>query len=177
MSRVGSSPITVPSGVEVAIDGIVVKVKGKLGELATRLTDDVEVQREGAHVVVRPRNDSKRARMMWGTARALIYNLVIGVTAGFTRRLELQGVGYRAQMQGKDVVLQLGYSHEIRYPAPEGITIACPDQTHIVVSGADKQKVGQVAAEIRSFRKVEPYKGKGVRYDDEFVRRKEGKKK
>lgn len=177
MSRVGSSPITVPNGVEVAIDGIVVKVKGKLGELATRLTDDVEVQQEGAQVVVRPRNDSKRARMMWGTARALIYNLVIGVTAGFTRRLELQGVGYRAQMQGKDVVLQLGYSHEIRYPAPEGITIACPDQTHIVVSDADKQKVGQVAAEIRSFRKVEPYKGKGVRYDDEFVRRKEGKKK
>lgn len=177
MSRVGNSPIEVPSGVEVAIDGIVVRVKGKLGELSTRLTDDVEVQRDGTQVVVRPRNDTKHARMMWGTARALIYNLVTGVNAGFTRRLELQGVGYRAQVQGKDVVLQLGYSHEIRYPAPDGITIACPDQTHIVVSGADKQKVGQVAAEIRQFRKVEPYKGKGIRYDDEFVRRKEGKKK
>lgn len=177
MSRVGKYPVDVPSGVEVAIDGIVVSAKGKLGRLETRLTNDVEIAQEGSKIVVRPRNNSKRAHMMWGTARAVIQNLVNGVGTGFTRKLEIQGVGYRAQVQGKDVVLQLGYSHEIRFPIPDGIKIECPDPTHISVFGADKQQVGQVAAEIRSFRKVEPYKGKGIRYEGEYVRRKEGKKK
>ena len=177
MSRVGKHPVEVPSGVTVTIAGQEIAAKGKLGELRARLMDEVDVTQEGTAVSVRPRADSKRHRMMWGTARTVVQNLVTGVHEGFTRRLEIQGVGYRAQVQGKDLVLQLGYSHEIRYPVPDGIRIECPDLTHITVHGADKQRVGQVASEIRAFRRVEPYKGKGIRYEGELVMRKEGKKK
>ena len=177
MSRVGKHPVAVPAGVEVAISGQRVKAKGKLGELTLDLMSEVNINNEDGGLVVRPRDDSVRARMMWGTARTLVANLVTGVSAGFSRKLDINGVGYRAQLQGTTLVLQLGYSHDIRYPIPEGIRIECPDQTHIIVHGADKQKVGQVAAVIRSFRPVEPYKAKGIKYDDEIVLRKEGKKK
>ena len=138
---------------------------------------EVVVTREDGKISVKPRDNSLRARMMWGTARTLVANLVEGVSQGFTRKMEIAGVGYRAQVQGKTLVLQLGYSHDVRYAAPDGIEIQCPDQTHIVVSGANKELVGQVAAEIRAYRPAEPYKGKGIKYDDEFVLRKEGKKK
>ena len=177
MSRVGKHPVAIPGGVEVAVDGHHVTVKGKLGQLAATLTADVDIRVEGGEVVVRPRDDSIRARSMWGTSRSLISNMVVGVSAGFERVLDIVGVGYRAAVDGGVLVLQLGYSHEIRYPVPEGITIACPKPTQITISGADRQRVGQVAAEIRAFRKPEPYKGKGIRYANEWVRRKEGKKK
>lgn len=177
MSRVGKHPVEIPSGVTFSIAGNLVTAKGKLGELEAKLTDDVEVSQEGQTVTVRPRNDTKRARMMWGTARTVINNLVNGVNTGFSRKLEINGVGYRAQVQGRDLVLQLGYSHEIRFPIPDGIKIDSPDPTHIHVHGASKQMVGQVASEIRAFRPPEPYKGKGVKYEDEVVLRKEGKKK
>ncbi len=177
MSRVGKHPVPVPAGVKVTLAGQRISAEGKQGALALELMREVTVSEDGEGLVVQPRDDSKRARMMWGTARTLVANLVTGVSAGFTRKLEITGVGYRAQVQGKDLVLQLGYSHEIRYPVPDGVKIVCPDQTHIHVQGADRQKVGQTAAEIRSFRSVEPYKGKGIRYDNEFVVRKEGKKK
>jgi large subunit ribosomal protein L6 len=177
MSRVGKHPVDIPSGVSVDIAGRHVTAKGKLGALSARLMDEVSVTQEGSQVWVQPKSDTKRARMMWGTARTVVHNLVNGVDQGFTKKLEIQGVGYRAQVQGRDLVLQLGYSHEVRYPVPEGITVECPDPTHILIRGADRQKVGQVAAEVRAFRKVEPYKGKGIRYADEIVRRKEGKKK
>ena len=177
MSRVGKHPVDIPSGVSVAIAGRNVTVKGKLGELQARMMDEVAITQEGSQVWVRPKSDTKRARMMWGTARTMMHNLVSGVDQGFTKKLEIQGVGYRAQVQGRDLVLQLGYSHEVRYSMPEGINVDCPDPTHIIVRGADRQKVGQVAAEVRGFRRVEPYKGKGIRYADEIVRRKEGKKK
>ncbi len=177
MSRVGLSPVTVPNGVTVEMQGNVVKAKGKLGELSVTLTDDVEVSRVDDTVVVKPLAKHKRARQMWGTARSLIDGLVIGVSEGYTRKLEISGVGYRAAVQGKDLVLQLGYSHEVRYPIPEGIKIVTPEQTQIEISGADKQRVGQVAAEIRAFRGPEPYKGKGIRHSGEYILRKEGKKK
>ncbi len=178
MSRVGKYPVEIPSGVNVTLSGHHVVAKGKLGQLETTLPHDVDIVEEGTALRVVPRRpDSRRGRTMWGTARAILNNLVQGVHTGFTKKLEIQGVGYRAQVQGRDLVLQLGHSHEVRYPVPAGITIDCPDQTHIVVSGADKQRVGQVAAEIRSWRPVEPYKGKGLRYEGEFVMRKEGKKK
>ncbi|MGF1641064.1 MAG: 50S ribosomal protein L6 [Rhodospirillales bacterium] len=177
MSRVGKHPIDVPSGVDVAIAGRTLTAKGRLGRLEVTLMPEVEVTREGSQLRVRPRDDGGRARMMWGTARTIVANLVHGVDQGFSRKLEITGVGYRAQVQGKDLVLSLGYSHEVRYPIPEGIKIDCPDPTHIAVHGAGRQQVGQVAAEIRAFRPVEPYKGKGIRYSDEVVLRKEGKKK
>ena len=177
MSRVGKHPVDIPGGVSVDIAGRQVTVKGKLGQLRARMMDEVTITQEGSQLHVRPKTDTKRARMMWGTARTVVHNLVSGVNEGFTKKLEIQGVGYRAQVQGRDLVLQLGYSHEVRYPVPEGITVECPDPTHITFRGADRQMVGQVAAEVRSFRKVEPYKGKGIRYADEIVRRKEGKKK
>lgn len=177
MSRVGKHPVEIPSGVTFSIDGNLVKAKGKLGELEAKLTDDVVVAHEGQTVTVRPRNQTKRARMMWGTARTVVSNLVNGVDTGFTRKLEINGVGYRAQVQGTNLLLQLGFSHEIRFPIPEGIKIDSPDPTHITVHGPSKQKVGQVAAEIRAFRPPEPYKGKGVKYEDEVILRKEGKKK
>lgn len=177
MSRIGKHPIPIPDGVTVEISGRQVTAKGKLGELHLTLMEEVEVKRDGDQIVVRPRDDSDRAQQMWGTARSVVNNLVTGVAEGFTRNLEINGVGYRAQVQGKDLVLQLGFSHEVRYPVPEGITVQCPDQTHISVSGADKQRVGQTAAEIRAFRPPEPYKGKGIKYADEYILRKEGKKK
>lgn len=177
MSRVGILPVKVPAGVDVNIGTGAVKAKGKLGELSMVVVDEVTVSQEDGHLVVKPRDDSKRARMMWGTTRSLLDNLVTGVSEGFKKKLDITGVGYRAALQGKDLVLQLGFSHEVRYPVPEGIKIETPTQTEILISGSDRQKVGQVAAEIRSYRPPEPYKGKGVRYSDEFIIRKEGKKK
>lgn len=177
MSRVGKHPVEIPAGVTVSIAGKQVKAKGKLGELEETLTDDVELIHEGQTVTVRPKGDSKRARMMWGTARTIVNNLVQGVNTGFSRKLEINGVGYRAQVQGRDLLLQLGFSHEVRFPIPDGIKIDSPDPTHIHVHGPSKQKVGQVAAEIRAFRPPEPYKGKGVKYEGEIILRKEGKKK
>jgi large subunit ribosomal protein L6 len=177
MSRVGKHPVIIPSGVAVAVDGQRLRVEGKLGTLERILMREVQITREDNRISVRPRDDSVRARMMWGTARTLVANLVEGVSKGFTRKLEITGVGYRVQVQGNTLILQLGYSHDVQYPAPEGIKIQCPDQTHIIVSGASKELVGHVASEIRAFRPVERYKGKGIRYEDEFVLRKEGKKK
>ena len=177
MSRVGKHPIDIPSGVNVAIAGQTLTAKGRMGQMETTLMKEVQVSQEGSQVSVRPRDDSGHAHMMWGTARTMVANLIRGVDTGFARKLEINGVGYRAQMQGKDLVLSLGYSHEVRYPVPEGVKIECPDPTHINIHGSSRQRVGQVAAEIRGFRKVERYKGKGIKYDDEIVRRKEGKKK
>lgn len=177
MSRIGMNSISVPDGVSVVIAGSLITAKGKLGELSAQLTDDVIVSQADGKITVSPREGASRAKQMWGMARSIINNLVIGVAEGFNKKLEIQGVGYRAQVQGKDLVLQLGFSHEVRYAMPQGIEIKCPDQTHIEISGADKQKVGQVAAEIRAYRPPEPYKGKGVRYEDEYIIRKEGKKK
>lgn len=154
-----------------------VKVKGPKGLLSVTLHDDVSAKLEGSEIKVDPRGDTKRARAMWGTYRSLLENAITGVTKGFERRLEITGVGYRAAVQGKNLQIQLGYSHDISYPIPEGITIATPRPTEVVVTGIDGQKVGHVAAEIRSFRKPEPYKGKGVKYSGEYVFRKEGKKK
>jgi large subunit ribosomal protein L6 len=177
MSRVGKKPVAVPSGVTATLEGQVVKVKGPKGLLSVTLHDDVSAKLEGSEIKVDPRGDTKRARAMWGTYRSLLENAITGVTKGFERRLEITGVGYRAAVQGKNLQIQLGYSHDISYPIPEGITIATPRPTEVVVTGIDGQKVGHVAAEIRSFRKPEPYKGKGVKYSGEYVFRKEGKKK
>ena len=177
MSRIGQNPVTVPSGVTVEIAGQLVKAKGKLGELSLTLVDEVEIAREENELVVKPRNSSQRAKMMWGTMRSLLQNVVTGVNEGFTINLEIVGVGYRAAVEGKSLVLQLGYSHEVRFAIPDGITIACERPTAIAISGADRQRVGQVAANIRSYRKPEPYKGKGIKYANEFILRKEGKKK
>lgn len=177
MSRVGKNPVAVPSGVDVKIDGVIVTAKGKLGELSFRATEDVEITSEEGQIWVKPRNDSKRARAMWGTARARINNLVQGVSEGFTKNMEITGTGYRASVQGSNLNLQLGFSHDVVYPIPQGITVKCERPTAISISGADKQAVGQMAAEIRAFRPPEPYKGKGVRYADEEILRKEGKKK
>jgi large subunit ribosomal protein L6 len=177
MSRVGKYPVPVPAGVQVALQGRTVVAKGKLGELKLPLTDEVDVEIEGGLVAVKPRRDDRRSRTMWGTTRSLINGMCIGVSTGFTKSMEITGTGYRAAVQGKDLVLALGFSHEVRYPIPEGITIVCERPTAVKVSGADKQRVGQVAAEIRAYRGPEPYKGKGVRYTDEQILRKEGKKK
>jgi large subunit ribosomal protein L6 len=177
MSRVGKNPITVPDGVQVSIEGAIFTAKGQRGELTQRLSDSVSTTLEEGKVWVRPVDESKTARAMWGTTRALLQSLVTGVSSGFTKELEINGVGYRAAVQGKTLNLQLGYSHEINYPIPDGITVACEKPTSISVSGADRQRVGQVAAEIRGFRPPEPYKGKGIKYADEVILRKEGKKK
>lgn len=177
MSRIGKNPVTIPSGVTLTQDGQSVTVKGPKGELNFTLPNVMSGKLEGAEFSVVPVDDSNEGKAMWGTARSMIANLVVGVTEGYQKNLELRGVGYRAQMKGSGLTLQLGYSHEINYTAPEGITIVAPKPTEVHVIGIDKQKVGQVAAEIRSFRKPEPYKGKGVRYEGEYVRSKEGKKK
>ena len=177
MSRTGKKPVAPVSGVTVTIDGRTVSAKGPKGEQSIKLMDVVNVENGTDGVVVSPANDTREARAAWGTTRALIQNLVTGVSAGFEKKLAIQGVGYRAAMQGKDVKLSLGFSHEVVYQAPQGITLAVPAPTEIVVTGIDKQQVGQVAANIRAWRKPEPYKGKGVRYAGEFVFRKEGKKK
>jgi large subunit ribosomal protein L6 len=177
MSRTGKQPVAPVSGVTVTINGRTVTAKGPKGELSLQLMDVVNVENGSDGLVVSPANDSRQARAAWGTTRALIQNMVTGVSAGFEKKLAIQGVGYRAAMQGKDVKLSLGFSHEVVYEAPKGITLAVPAPTEIVVTGIDKQQVGQVAANIRAWRKPEPYKGKGVRYAGEFVFRKEGKKK
>ncbi len=177
MSRVGKYPVPVPSGVTLALAGRTLTAKGKLGELKLDLTDDVDVEIKSNEVAVSPRRTDRRARTMWGTTRSLINQMVTGVSAGFTKSMEINGTGYRAAVQGSDLVLNLGYSHEIRYPIPQGIKITCEKPTAIKVEGSDKRQVGQVAAEIRAYRGPEPYKGKGVKYDNETILRKEGKKK
>jgi large subunit ribosomal protein L6 len=177
MSRVGKNPVTVPKGVTVDIAGRTLKAKGKLGELSLDLSEQVDVALEDGHVTVKPANDSKQSRVMWGTVRNLVRNMVVGVADGFTKQLEINGVGYRAAVQGKVLQLQLGYSHDVNYPIPADVAIKCEKPTAITITGADKQRVGQVAAEIRAYRKPEPYKGKGIKYADEHIRRKEGKKK
>ena len=177
MSRIGKHPVQVPDGVSVEISGQQVTAKGKLGELDVTLVKEVAAELDGDKIWVRPRDETKRARTMWGMSRSLVSNLVTGVSEGFTVNLEISGVGYRAAVRGKALNLQLGFSHDIDYPITEDITIRCERPTLISVSGADRQKVGRVAAEIRAFRKPEPYKGKGIRYENEYVRRKEGKKK
>lgn len=177
MSRIGKNPVELPEGVDVAIVGQQVTAKGKLGEMSFTFSDDVDISQEEKQVWVKPRGTSIRARKMWGTARSVISNLVIGVSQGFSRNLVISGVGYRVQIQGNELVMQLGFSHEVRHAVPEGISVKCPDQTHITIEGVDKQQVGQTAAEIRAYRPPEPYKGKGIKYADEYVRRKEGKKK
>ena len=178
MSRVGKKHLAAPKGVDIKVGSGVVTVKGPKGELKMALSDEVSVKVENGEVTVSARNpEERRSKAMWGTARANIQNMVTGVTTGFTKDLELQGVGYRAAMKGKDLELSLGYSHPIVYKAPAGITFTSAKPTEIKISGADKQTVGQVAAELRSFRPPEPYKGKGVRKVGEYVRRKEGKKK
>lgn len=177
MSRIGKKAVQIPSGVEAKLEDRKLTVKGPKGELDMTFVNEVDVKLEDGEVTITPRGESKRARSMWGMQRTMVSNLVDGVTEGFSKTLELNGVGYRAQMQGKNVNLQLGFSHDILYEVAEGVEVKCPNQTTIVVSGINKQKVGQVAAEIREFRKPEPYKGKGVKYDDEYIFRKEGKKK
>ncbi len=177
MSRLGKKPIPAPNGVTVTVKGQDVSVKGPKGTLNFRVHDDVEVAYGNGELSVKPRHETTRARALWGTTRAVLANNVKGVTEGFEKNLEMTGVGYRAAMQGKNLQMNLGYSHEIIYQPPEGITIAVPKPTEIKVSGIDSQAVGQAASEIRSFRPPEPYKGKGVRYVGEYIRRKEGKKK
>ena len=177
MSRVGLMPVDVPAGVDVKIEDHRVTAKGKLGELSLTLVDEINLALEDNKLIVSPKNETKRARALWGTSRSLLANIVEGVDQGFSVALGIIGVGYRATIDGKELVLQLGYSHEIRYQMPDGITITSERPTHIMVSGADRQMVGQVAAEIRAYRKPEPYKGKGIRYHGEYVIRKEGKKK
>lgn len=178
MSRVGKNPIKIPSGVTVDVKDGVVKAKGKLGELSYSYdVDAVDAKVENDLVLVTPLTEDRKSRSMWGTARARVQNLVTGVSEGYTKRLEIVGVGYRAKTQGKKLQLSLGYSHDIDYELPEGITAKCASPTQIEITGADKQIVGQVASEIRAYRSPEPYKGKGVRYEGEYILRKEGKKK
>jgi large subunit ribosomal protein L6 len=177
MSRVGKHPVTIPDGVQVAIVGQRLTAKGKLGALETALSAEVDTTIADGQVTVRPRGDSKQARMQWGTTRALVNNMMHGVSTGYQVNLDINGVGYRAQVQGKALVLQLGYSHDVQFPIPDDIKIVCERPTAIRISGADKQRVGQIAAEIRAYRKPEPYKGKGIKYSTETIRRKEGKKK
>jgi large subunit ribosomal protein L6 len=177
MSRIGNKPVAVPSGVTANVEGQTVKLKGPKGALQLVLHDDVAAKFADGNVTLEPRSETKRARSLWGTSRTLVANLVTGVTKGYERRLEITGVGYRAGVQGKNLHIALGYSHDVVYQIPDGITIVTPKATEIVISGIDKQKVGQVAAEIRDFRPPEPYKGKGVRYAGEYIFRKEGKKK
>ena len=177
MSRIGKKPVPVPSGITANVEGQTVKIKGPKGALQVVLHDDISVKLDGGQIKVDPRSETKRARSQWGTSRTLIANLIAGVTKGFEQRLEINGVGYRASVQGKNLQIALGYSHDIVYPIPEGITIATPRPVEIVITGSDRQKVGQVAAEIRDYRPPEPYKGKGIKYAGERIFRKEGKKK
>ena len=177
MSRIGKKAVGIPDGVSVTLDGQALTVKGQKGELSTVLINEVVASMEDGGVLVSPRSNSKRARSMWGMSRTVVANLVEGVSNGFVKELEINGVGYRAQVVGKILKLQLGFSHDVDYAIPEGIDIKCPKPTEVIISGIDKQRVGQVAAEIRRYRPPEPYKGKGVKYKDEFIFRKEGKKK
>ena len=177
MSRIGKKAVPIPSGVTANVEGQTVKIKGPKGALQLVLHDDITAKMDKGGIKLDPRFDTKRARSQWGTSRTLIANLVAGVTKGFEEKLEISGVGYRAAVQGKNLQLQLGLSHDAVFPIPEGITIATPKATEVVITGIDKQKVGQAAAEIRDFRPPEPYKGKGVKYAGEYIFRKEGKKK
>ena len=177
MSRIGKLPVAVPAGVTATLTETSLTVKGPKGELSMDFVEDVTVSQGEEGIQVKPRDESKRARAMWGMQRALVANLVQGVTAGYEKDLELVGVGYRAQMQGTSLKLSLGLSHDVIYTPPAGVTITCGKPTEVKIAGADKQKVGQVAAEIRRFRPPEPYKGKGIKYVGEYIRRKEGKKK
>ena len=177
MSRVGKYPVEIPAGVTVGIVDGILSTKGKLGTLSLKLTDLVDTKVEGSTVSVAPRGTTTPARMMWGTTRALVANMVQGVSVGYTKVLEITGTGFRASVQGKNLVVNLGFSHDVVYPVPEGITITTPRPTAISITGVDKRQVGQVAAEIRAYRPPEPYKGKGVKYEGEQIRRKEGKKK
>lgn len=177
MSRIGKKAVPIPAGATATVEGQTVKVKGPKGVLQVVLPDEVSVQLDKGTVKVDPRQDTQRARAMWGTSRTLVANIVAGVTKGFEEKLEITGVGYRAAVQGKNLNIALGYSHDVVYPIPEGIAITTPKPTEILIAGMDKQKVGQTAAEIRAFRSPEPYKGKGVKYAGEYIFRKEGKKK
>jgi large subunit ribosomal protein L6 len=177
MSRIGKRPIAIGAGVTVTIEGQTISVKGPKGELSWTVVDEIEVKQEGSDLLLTPRNDSKRARSMWGLSRSLVFNMVHGVTQGYEETLELVGVGYRAALKGQALSLQLGFSHDVDLAPPAGITFAVPKQTEIRIAGIDKQLVGEVTASIRKIRPPEPYKGKGVRYAGEKVRRKEGKKK
>ena len=177
MSRIGKQPIDIPEGVTATLDGADLTVKGAKGELVMTFVNQVVVEQKDNQIIVTPANDSKEARSMWGMQRTLVANLVEGVTNGFEKKLEISGVGYRAAVKGQVLNLQLGFSHDVDFPIPEGISINCPDQTTVIISGIDKQKVGQTAAKIREYRKPEPYKGKGIKYAGEYVFRKEGKKK
>ena len=177
MSRIGKKPVDLPSGVSASVSGQTIEVKGPKGTRSFKATDDVTFKVEDNAVSITPRGSSKRARQQWGMSRTMVANLVTGVTSGFKKELEIQGVGYRATMQGNSLRLNLGLSHDVDYVPPAGVTVTAPKQTEIVVEGIDEQLVGQVAANIREWRKPEPYKGKGIRYKDEYVFRKEGKKK
>lgn len=177
MSRIGKRPIPVPDNVTATVDGQLISVKGPKGELSTTLVDEVLVKLQDGQIEVHPRSESKRARSMWGMSRTIVSNLVTGVTEGFTRKLEINGVGYRAQMTGKSIQLQLGLSHDVIREVPQGLDVKCPKPTEIEISGIEKQRVGQFAAELRGLRPPEPYKGKGVKYAEERIVRKEGKKK
>lgn len=175
MSRIGKQPVTVPAGVEVKIDGSTVTVKGSKGELSREFSPLMSIKQEGTEIIVSRPDDSREAKSLHGLTRTLIHNMVEGVSAGYSKKLQLVGVGYRAAVKGKNLEMQLGYSHPVLVEAPEGISFECPSQTEIVVNGISKEKVGQVAANIRAWRKPEPYKGKGIRYEGEYVRRKVGK--
>jgi large subunit ribosomal protein L6 len=177
MSRIGKKPVPLPQGVSATVSGQTVEVKGPKGTRSFTATDAVDVSLEEGVIKVAPRGNSKLSRQQWGMSRSMVANLVQGVTTGFRKELEIQGVGYRAQMQGNALKLALGYSHDVEFPVPQGVTITCPKQTEIIVEGIDQQLVGQVAANIREWRGPEPYKGKGIRYKGEFIFRKEGKKK
>ncbi len=177
MSRIGKNPIPIPAGTEVTVEGTLLKAKGKLGELSLVLHEDVEGLIEDNELHIKPRSNHQRARAMWGTFRAQAANVIHGVSEGWTKNLEINGVGFRAAVQGKDLRLQVGYSHDVIYPIPDGIDVKCERPTFIAISGRDKQKVGQVASEIRAWRPPEPYKGKGIKYEGEYIFRKEGKKK
>jgi large subunit ribosomal protein L6 len=177
MSRIGRNPVTIPQGVTVDITGSTLTAKGKLGTLTLAVSNEVTAAVEDGKVVVTPNSETKRARMNWGTTRALVNNMVAGVSKGFATNLEINGVGYRAAVQGKNLVLQLGYSHDVTFPIPADVKIVCEKPTSISITGSDRQRVGQIAAVLRSYRAPEPYKGKGIKYVTETVRRKEGKKK
>ena len=177
MSRTGAKTVSIPDGVNATIEGQLVSVKGPKGELSIVLDKDVEAAMTDNGIKMTARSTTKQAQALWGLSRSLVANLVDGVSDGFEKKLEIQGVGYRAQVQGKKLTLQLGLSHDVKYDIPDGIEVKCPSQTEIIITGIEKQKVGQVAAEIRHFKPPEPYKGKGIRYENEYVFRKEGKKK
>jgi len=177
MSRIGKKALAVPAGVTATLNGSDLTVKGPKGELILNLMPEVVLTQEDGSISIKPTDQTKRARSMWGMQRTMVANMIEGVTDGFSSKLEINGVGFRAMLKGSTLQLQLGFSHDVDFPIPEGIKIDCPDQTTVIVSGIDKQKVGQTAAKIREYRKPEPYKGKGIKYENEYIFRKEGKKK